>query len=69
MGGTLILAVFLVIHIVKDLSADLGGWYFHSTFIWILVMTLASLVFVAEWRQLKRRGVDVGERFSTLPPQ
>ncbi len=68
-GGALALSVFLVVHIIKDLAADLAGWYFHSTFIWILVMTLASLVFVAEWRQLKRRGVDVGERFSTLPPQ
>ena len=68
-GGTLVLGLFLVIHVVKDLSADLPGWYFHSTFIWVVVMTLASLVFLTKWRGLKRQGVDVEERFSSLPPQ
>jgi APA family basic amino acid/polyamine antiporter len=68
-GGAIVLAAFLVIHILKDLAAEVPGWYFHSTFIWIVVMTAASLVFLGEWRGLKRRGVDVGERFSSLPPQ
>ncbi len=65
----MVLAGFLAIHVAKDLTSGVAGWYFHSTFIWILVMTLASLVFAAEWRSLKRRGVDVERRFATLPPQ
>lgn len=68
-GGALVLALFLAIHVVKDLSAEMPGWYFHSTFIWIVVMALASWVFLTKWRGLRRRGVDLEARFSSLPPQ
>ncbi|HEX9735177.1 MAG TPA: APC family permease [Thermoanaerobaculia bacterium] len=68
-GGALVLAGYLGIHVVKDLSADVPAWYLHSTWIWIGVLSAASVVFAVEWRRLKRRGVDVDARFSVLPPQ
>jgi amino acid transporter len=67
--GALVLAGYLAIHVVKDLDADVGAWYLHSTWIWIGVLSAASVVFAVEWRRLKRHGVDVGARFSVLPPQ
>ena len=67
--GTIILTTFLVIHISKDLRADMSAWYFHSTWLWLIVMALASLVFFREWSTLKRSGADVERIFSTLPPE
>ncbi len=67
--GVLLLAVFLVAHTAKDLSADVPAWYFHSTYLWLAVMALASCVFAFYWRRLDRSGVDLEQRFSTLPPQ
>ena len=69
LGGTLILAGFLVIHIAKDLTSQMEAWYFHSTPIWLLVMGFASLVFLWKWRGLRRQGVDVEKMFATLPEQ
>jgi tetratricopeptide (TPR) repeat protein len=52
--GALVLAGYLAIHVVKDLDADVGAWYLHSTWIWIGVLSAASVVFAVEWRRLKR---------------
>ncbi len=41
--GTLVIAFFLAIHTYKDLNAKVDAWYFHSTLVWGIVMTLASL--------------------------
>jgi len=67
--GILWLAGFLIIHILKDLSADVEAWYFHSTPVWLLVMTFASIVFYTFWLRLKKSGVDTKELFNTLPPE
>lgn len=67
-AGAAVLGILLVSHITKDLRANLSAWYYHSTVIWLIVMTVASLVFVREWRRLRRSGVDVARLFSTLPP-
>ena len=69
LGGTFILASFLVIHIEKDLTSQMEAWYFHSTPIWLLVMGFASLVFLWKWRGLRRQGVDLEKMFATLPEQ
>jgi APA family basic amino acid/polyamine antiporter len=66
--GVMILGAFLVTQIWKDLSAEMT-WYYHSTFLWIVVMALATIVYAREVRQLHRRGVDVKAIFAVLPPE
>ena len=67
MVGVALLAVFLVVHVHKDMSADVGAWYFHSTWVWIGVMAVASGIFVREMRRLKRGGGDAEAVFRELP--
>lgn len=52
--GVLIIGFFLVIHTYKDLNATVGAWYFHSTYVWLLVMALASLIFFLNFKNLKK---------------
>ena len=67
--GTIFLVGFLIIHIVKDLTASVSAWYFHSTPVWLIVMGLATLIFVREMRRLRARGVDVEQMFTELPAE
>jgi basic amino acid/polyamine antiporter, APA family len=68
-SGTIVLISFLIIHVTKDLSSTAGAWYFHSTPIWGIVMTIASIIYFVELRKLKQSGVDVSKLFSKLPPE
>jgi hypothetical protein len=68
-SGVLILSGFLIIHIVKDLTSTVDAWYFHSTPVWIIIMILASLIYIRELQKLKKSGVDVNDLFSKLPPE
>ena len=68
-GGAALLGLFLVLHIVKDLSTETTAWYFHSTWVWLLVMGIASLIYLREMARLRQRGVDTDRLFSTLPPE
>ena len=68
-GGAAILGLFLVLHIVKDLSTETAAWYFHSTWVWLLVMGVASLIYLREMARLRQRGVDTDRLFRTLPPE
>jgi APA family basic amino acid/polyamine antiporter len=68
-SGSLMLTVFLLVHTVKDLQAEVEAWYFHSTWVWLLVLGLASLIFGWKMRQLKRSGASVADTFKTLPPE
>lgn len=52
--GVLIIGFSLVIHTYKDLNATIGAWYFHSTYVWLLVMALASLIFFLNFKNLKK---------------
>jgi len=65
--GVLVLAGFLTVHTWKDLTAPVGAWYFRSTLLWLVVMFIASLIYLREIRSLRRSGVDILSRFSTLP--
>jgi amino acid transporter len=67
--GTVLLAGFLIIHIWKDLSASVSAWYFHSTYIWLIVMSVGTLIYFCETYHLKRSGKDVNDLFSKLPPE
>ena len=68
-GGAVILGLFLVLHIVKDLSTEAAAWYFHSTWVWALVMGVASLIYLREMGRLRRAGVDTERLFRELPPE
>jgi basic amino acid/polyamine antiporter, APA family len=67
--GTVVLSAFLAVNIARDLSSSLGAWYFHSTFLWLVVMSIATAIYLREVHGLRRRGVDVDEIFATLPPE
>jgi len=68
-AGVAFMVVFLTVHVWKDLTAEVEAWYFHSTHLWVLVMALASLVYLREMRKLRASGVDVDALFATLPPE
>ena len=68
-GGAAILGLFLVLHIVKDLTTETAAWYFHSTWVWLLVMGIASLIYLREMSRLRRRGVDTDRLFRALPTE
>ena len=64
--GSLVIVIFLVIHTYKDLTSEVDAWYFHSTFIYLIVMTLASLYFLIRWIQIKRDNKHI---FKSLPTE
>ena len=68
-SGMLCLSAFLIIHIYKDLSTPTTAWYFHSTLIWIVVMTLASILFLYKWNLLKNKVPDISKHFINLPEE
>ena len=68
-AGLMMLSVFLVVHVWKDLTAEVAAWYFHSTPLWLAVMAVATVIYLKELRGLRLEGVDVDELFSTLPPE
>jgi amino acid transporter len=65
--GVISLSSFLIIHTYKDLTKVTEAWYFHSTPIWLIVMSIASILFVYKWRQLSSKGIDVSNHFKKLP--
>ena len=67
--GMVLLVIFLSVHVWKDLTSELAAWYFHSTFVWLLVMGLASLIYLFEVNHLKKKGVDINKITSKLPAE
>ena len=68
-AGTLLLLLFLAVHVWKDLTAPVTAWYFRSTPVWVLVMAVGTLIYAREVAGLRRSGVSLAQRFSTLPPE
>jgi amino acid transporter len=68
-AGILVLGGFLAVHTWKDLSAPVAAWYFRSTPVWLLVMCLATVIYLREVAAMRRRGVDVDAIFATLPQE
>ena len=66
--GLTVLGVFFAVHTWKDLTAPVTAWYFRSTPVWLLVMGIASLIYVREVSAMRRRGIDVDAIFADLPP-
>lgn len=69
LGGLLLLGLFLYVHVSKDLSADVESWYYHSTYVYLLVMAVASAIYFFNMSAQRRQGVDVRALFSKLPPE
>ena len=67
--GVIVLAGFLAVHTWKDLTAPAEAWYFRSTPVWAIVMSIASLIYLREVSRLRRAGVDLRARFAALPPE
>lgn len=67
--GVFFLTGFLLVHIGKDLGADVAHWYFRSTPVWLIVMAMGSLIYWREFSKLKKSGTDTKQLFSTLPPE
>jgi amino acid transporter len=58
--GLAMLAVFLIVHTLRDLTQPVNAWYFRAT---------CSVIFLRERSALKKQGVDVEARFRDLPPE
>lgn len=67
--GAAFLFGFLAIHVWKDVNAPATHWYFHSTYVWLLVMAVASLIYFWQLRRLAKNGVDLEAVFNTLPEE
>jgi amino acid transporter len=65
--GSVFLICFLVIHTYKDLTSSVDAWYFHSTWIWLIVMGMAAVLFFVRWTKLKKTNPALLEKFSKLP--
>lgn len=67
--GVLVLGGFLIVHIAKDLGAPVAHWALRSTFVWVIVMSVASLIYRAYARQLRSQGFDLEAHFKALPAE
>jgi len=67
--AVIVIAGFLAVHTIKDLSATTAAWYFRSTWLWLAVMTVGTIIYWREVSRLKAAGVDLHARFSALPPE
>ena len=65
--GIFFLVLFLIVHTYKDLTADVAAWYFHSTWIWLIVIAFGSFIYFIQWKDLNRKGIDTKLRFGKLP--
>ncbi len=65
--GSVFLICFLLIHTYKDLTSSVDAWYFHSTWIWLIVMGMAAGLFFIRWTKLKKTNSGLLEKFSKLP--
>lgn len=68
-GGVILLLVFLTVHTVKDLNADVAAWYFRSTPVWLVVMIIGSAIYYFKTQVLKRNGKNLKAHFSKLPKE
>ena len=68
-AGVLLLGLFLVVHVRKDLTAAVDAWYFRSTWLWLAVMAIATTIYMREVARRRRAGEDMDAVFATLPPE
>lgn len=68
-AGVALLVLFLTVHTMKDLNADVAAWYFRSTPVWLIVMTIGSIIYFMKIKALKKAGKDLTSIFKTLPSE
>jgi APA family basic amino acid/polyamine antiporter len=68
-AGVTMLVLFLVVHTIKDLNADVEAWYFKSTPVWLIVMGIGSLIYFTKVNAMKKSGKDLKELFQKLPEE
>jgi len=68
-SGIALLGSLLVFQSWKDLTAPVTAWYFRSVLVWLAVMLVATFIYLYETSKLRRRGVNLRERFATLSPE
>ena len=68
-AGVAVLGTFLVVQVMRDLTSEVAAWYFHPTWVWLLVMAVASGVYWREMAALRTSGADVERIFRELPPE
>ena len=67
--GLFALGGLLAVHISKDLAAPVAHWALRSTFVWVIVMAVASLIYGIEVRKLRRQGFDLDAHFKAMPAE
>jgi len=65
--GIISISGFLVIHVFKDLNQQDIPWYFHSTYIWLIVMLLGSVLYTVSY--LRSRSMRAEDHFKSLPSE
>lgn len=68
-GGVLLLLLFLTVHTMKDLNAEVTAWYFRSTPIWLIVMAIGSIIYFSKTNALRTKGIDLKQHFKKLPDE
>ena len=66
--GVVVIGTFFAVHTWKDLTAPVAAWYFRSTPVWMLVLSIATVIYLREVAAMRRRGVNVDAIFADLPP-
>jgi len=67
--AVVVIAGFLAVHTIKDLTTPAAAWYFRSTWLWAAVMAAGTIIYSREVARLTGAGVDVQARFAALPPE
>ena len=68
-AGVVVLGTFLFVQVTRDLTTEVEAWYFHPTWVWLLVMAVASGVYLWKMTALATSGADVERIFRELPPE
>lgn len=68
LAGTLLLTLFLTVHISRDFFSA-QAWYTKSTWLWLLVMILASSIYGYHVYRLKLSGKHSSKIFTQLPEE
>ena len=67
-AGATLMTLYLAAHLWKDLRAPVNAWYLRSTWLWILVMLIGSLVFGWKWRAITA-DPTLRHKFKDLPAE
>lgn len=67
--GVALLLLFLSVHTWKDLNAEVDQWYFHSTPVWLIVMSIGSMIYLTKTNAMRKKGINLKNIFDKLPAE